>query len=129
MKAMRIVPGAVALALAGAGDVAAQQPAPESGRDVLNAAVLRHAADEAGERARLQSLLARPEVRAIAEAHALDIRRVKDAAGTLSGAQLQAIAPHLQAAENALAGGQAVTISTTTIIIILLVIILLVLIV
>ncbi|MGH7445570.1 MAG: hypothetical protein ACREKM_11860 [Longimicrobiales bacterium] len=129
MRVKQIVPGAVALVLGGAGQAAAQQPVQVAPSAVLDAAVVEHATHAELDRARLQALLQRPEVREIAAANAIDMQRVQDAAVTLGGIQLQMIAPHLQAAENALAGGQSITISTTMIIIALLVIILLVLIV
>lgn len=129
MRVKQIVPGAVALVLGGAGQAAAQQSARVAPAAVLDAAVVEHATHAELDRARLQALLQRPEVREIAAANAIDMQRVQDAAGTLGGIQLQMIAPHLQAAEDALAGGQSITISTTMIIIALLVIILLVLIV
>lgn len=130
MRVKQIMPGAVALMLGGAGQAAAQQPAARvAPAAVLDAAVAQHATHAELDRARLQALLQRPEVREIAAANAIDMQRVQDAAATIGGIQLQMVAPHLQAAEDALAGGQVITISTTMIIIALLVIILLVLIV
>ncbi len=123
--------GAALVAIAGgisAGDAAAQQPAHVAGSDVLNRAVLEHAGAEEQGRERLQALLAREDVRRIAAENALDADRLRDAVGTLSGAQLARIAPHLQAAEEALAGGQVISLNATTLIIILLIIIVIVLI-
>jgi len=111
-----------------AGDAAAQQPAHVAGPDVLNEAVVAHAAAAEQSRDRLQTLLAREDVRRIAAQNALDADRLRDAVGTLSAAQLARIAPHLSAAEAALAGGQVISLNATTLIIILLLIIVVVLI-
>jgi hypothetical protein len=131
MKALRTSVGGVLFALAAvmnAGEAAAQQPAHVAGADVLEQAVLEHAADTERSRDRLQALLERDDVREIAAAHAIDADRLHDAAGTLSAAQLARIAPHLQAAESALAGGQVISFNATTLIIILLLIVVVVLI-
>ncbi len=122
--------GVVLFVLAiGAGEAAAQQPAHVAGPDVLESAVLEHAAHAEQNRTRLQALLERDEVREIAAANAFDAEKLRDAAGTLSAEQLARIAPHLQAAEVALAGGQTITFNATTLIIVLLLIIVVVLIV
>lgn len=131
MKALRMGVGAVVFALAGtlgAEDAAAQQPAHVAGGDVIEQTVLEHAAAAEQNRARLQDLLQRDDVREIAAANALDADRLHDAVGTLTAEQLARIAPHLHAAEAALAGGQSITFNATTLIIILLLIIVVVLI-
>lgn len=131
MRAVRTGVGAVLVALAGvmnAGDAAAQQPVHVAGPDVLNQAVVEHAAAAEQSRDRLQNLLARDDVRRIAAENALDADRLRDAVGTLSASQLARIAPHLQAAEAALAGGQVISLNATTLIIILLLIIVVILI-
>jgi len=132
MRALQTGVGVVLFALAGAigaGEAAAQQPAHVAGADVLERAVLEHAAQAEQDRARLQTLLERDDVREIAAANAFDADRLHAAAGTLTAEQLARIAPHLQAAEAALAGGQTITFNAMTLIIILLLIVVVVLIV
>jgi hypothetical protein len=97
------------------------------GKD-LDAAVSRRAAEPGSERQRLRSLLAREDVKRLARANGIDLRRAEAGVSTLSADELARIAPYATAAEKELVGGQAVTISTTAIIIILLVVILIVLI-
>lgn len=130
MKLRRSV-GAVLFAFAGmigAGDAAAQEPAHVAGADLLEQAVLESAASAEQDRSRLQALLERDDVREIAAANAMDADRLHDAVGTLTAEQLARLAPHLAAAETAIAGGQSITFNATTLIIILLVIIAVVLI-
>lgn len=131
MKVLRRSVGALMFALVGmigAGDVAAQQPAHVAGADVLEQAVLESASNADQDRARLQALLERDDVREIAAANALDAERLHAAVGTMTPEQLARIAPHVAAAETALAGGQSITFNATTLIIILLIIIAVVLI-
>ena len=127
MKSMRIVPGAFALALAGAAQAEAQQPAPQvAAPEELNAVVTARAAEADEQRARLRAVLERPDVQAVAGGYGFDVTRVLDAVGTLTAEQLQFVAPQLEAAEAALAGGQVITITATTLIIVLLLILLII---
>lgn len=97
--------------------------APQS---ALDAAVQEHAADAASDRETVARLLQRPEVQAIAGDLGLDLRRAESAVATLDGQQLTELAAQARQAEQALAGGQSITITTTMIIIGLLVLILLI---
>jgi hypothetical protein len=97
--------------------------APQS---ALDAAVQEHAADAATDRETVARLLQRPDVQAIAGDLGLDLRRAESAVATLEGPQLTELAAQARQAEQALAGGQSITISTTLIIIGLLVLILLI---
>lgn len=128
MKSMRIVPGAFALVMAGATQAEAQQPPQIVAPAELDAAVSAQASATEDQRARLRALLERPDVQAIGGGNGFDMSRALDAAGTLTAEQLQLLAPQLAAAEDALAGGQTITITATTLIIVLLLIILIVLI-
>jgi hypothetical protein len=98
--------------------------APQS---VLDAAVQDHSAAAAGDRETVARLLQRPEVQAIAGDLGLDLRRAESAVATLEGQQLTELAAQARQAEQALAGGQSVTISAIWIIIGLLLLILLIL--
>ncbi len=131
MKVMRRSVGAALFVLAGMTGpeaASAQQPAHVAGPELLEQAVVESAATAEQDRARLQALLERDDVREIAAANALDADRLHDVVGTLTAGQLARIAPHLAAAESALAGGQSITFNATTLIIILLLIIVVVLI-
>jgi len=93
----------------------------------LDAAVQDHAATAAADRETVLRLLERPEVRAVAGDLGLDLRRAESAVATLDGQQLTELAAQARQAEQALAGGQSVTISAIWIIIGLLLLILLIL--
>lgn len=93
----------------------------------LRSAVAERTDREAADRAVLERLLEREEVREIAGEAGLDLERAKDAVPQLDGKELDRLASMAVDAEDALAGGQAtVTITYTAVIIALLVIILLV---
>lgn len=97
--------------------------APQS---ALDAAIHDHTAAAEADRETVLGLLARPEVEAIAGDVGLDLRRAQSAIDTLDGEQLTALAAQARQAEQALAGGQSITISAIWIIIGLLVLILLI---
>lgn len=97
--------------------------APQS---VLDAAVQDHVATSAADREAVLRLLERPEVQAVAGDIGLDLRRARTAISTLDGQQLTQLAAQAQQVEQALAGGQSITISTTLIIVALLVLILII---
>jgi hypothetical protein len=108
----------------------AQQPGAEAhaaGPAAIDQALRQHAAGVDADRAVVQRLLERPEVRALAEEIGLDVRRAQAAVATVDGEQLSELAAQARQAEQGLAGGQgSVRISTTLIIIALLVLILLI---
>ena len=108
----------------------AQEPAAGSHAAppaAIDQALHQHVAATDADRAVVQRLLARPDVRALAAEIGLDVRRAETAVATLDGAELGELAAHARQAEQGLAGGQStVRISTTLIIIALLVVILLV---
>jgi hypothetical protein len=98
--------------------------APQS---ALDAALQHHVATDDADRDVIRGLLDRPEVQQLAGDLGLDLRRAKDAVGTIDGAQLSSLATQARQAEEGLAGGQSrITISTTLIIIALLVLILII---
>jgi hypothetical protein len=98
--------------------------APQS---AIDAALQQHATGEATDRAAVLRLLERAEVQAIAGDIGLDLRRAKDAVGTLDASELAGLASQARQAEEGLAGGQSrITISTTLIVIALLVLILII---
>lgn len=93
----------------------------------LRSAVAERTDREAADRAVLERLLDREEVREIAGDADLDLERAKDAVAQLDGEELGRLASMARDAEDALAGGQTtITITSTAIIIALLVIILLI---
>ena len=98
--------------------------APQS---AIDAALQQHATSEATDRAAVLRLLERAEVQSIAGDIGLDLRRAKDAVGTLDATELAGLASQARQAEEGLAGGQSrITISTTLIVIALLVLILII---
>jgi len=97
--------------------------------DAIEQALQQHVASVDADRAVVQRILERPDVRALAAEMGVDLRRAQTAVATLDGERLTELASQARAAEQALAGGQgSVTISYTLIIIGLLVLILLILI-
>lgn len=111
------------LALVPRVDAQVSHVAPQS---ALDAAIQQHVAGTAADRDTVLRLLDRPEVQALAGDLGLDLRRAQSAVATLDGEELANLAAQASQAEQALAGGQSITISTTLIIIALLVLILLV---
>jgi hypothetical protein len=96
--------------------------------EALDQALDDHLSTVDADRAVVQRLLERPDVRALAADIGLDVRRAQSAVATLAGDQLTELAARARQAEQQLAGGQSVTISYTLIIIGLLILILLILI-
>lgn len=93
----------------------------------LDAAVQRHVSSADADRAAIQRVLEKSEVRAAAARAGIDMRTVTRAVSTMDAADLAAVAAQAQQVDRALSGGAStIVISTTTIIIALLVIILLV---
>lgn len=114
-----------------AAPAAIAQPAHAATPSAIDQALQQHVDAVNADRALVQRLLERPDVRALAAEIGLDIRRAQSAVATLDGDQLDRLAAQARHAEQALAGGQrsgSVTISYTLIIIGLLVLILLILI-
>jgi hypothetical protein len=98
--------------------------APQS---AIDAALQQHVAATDADRARVQRLLERDEVKAVAGKAGIDLRKATDAVATMSASELAQVTAQASQVEQALAGGQSrVVISTTMIIIALLVLILLV---
>lgn len=93
----------------------------------LNRALADQAANERTERAQLERVLAREDVRQLASRLGLDVARATSAIATLGGADLGTAARHAAALEAAdLAGGAStVVISTTTLLLVLIIVILL----
>ncbi|MEE8128958.1 MAG: hypothetical protein V3T48_01610 [Vicinamibacterales bacterium] len=93
----------------------------------LDQQVAAKVAKTAEQRAVIERLLEREEVRSVAERTGIELADVKAAVATLEGDELAQLAVHAQGVDDSLTGGQStITISTTTIIIGLLVVILLV---
>ena len=93
----------------------------------LDAVVQQHVSSVDADRAAIQRILEKSEVKAVAARAGIDMRTVASAVSTMSASDLAVVAAQAQQVDRALAGGAStVVISTTTIIIALLVIILLV---
>lgn len=118
---MMLVAVMLAPTLAWAGQ-AAQAQAPQS----LAAVAAEHAAKTQADRQMVLDVLARDEVRDVAKAANLPIDRAAAAVATLEGQELAQVAAQAQQVQDALAGGQTITMSVWLIIIALLVIILIV---
>ena len=111
----------LAPSLAYAGQAAAQT-APQT----LSAVAADHAAKTQADRQAILDVLARDEVRQVAKAANLPIDRAAAAVATLQGQELAQVAAQAQQVNDALAGGQTITMSVWLIIIALLVVILIV---
>lgn len=97
-----------------------------AGQPVLDAAVQQHARATERDRDTVRLFLQRADVKAIAGKYGVDIRRAESAVAAMDASELAHVAAQAREADEALAGGESVTISTTTIIIGLLVLILLI---
>jgi hypothetical protein len=92
----------------------------------LDAALASTVSQEDAAREQVRALLAREDVRALAEAAGLDLRRADAAVATLDGEELQRVTENVAAADEALAGGKSITISLVAALLIVIIIILLV---
>ena len=111
----------LAPSLAYAGQATAQT-APQS----LSTVAAEHAAKKQADRQVILDVLAREDVRQVAKSANLPIDRAAAAVATLEGQELAQVAAQAQQVNDALAGGQTITLSVWLIIIALLVIILVV---
>src|SRR4029453_1193833 len=108
---------------------AAQAQTHVVGKKPLTQAVQERVSQDQADRDALLALLARTEVRQIAERAGLSLEKAQAAVSTLQGQDLKDFASQARQGNNDLAGGASnIVISTTTIIIVLLIIILIVLI-
>jgi hypothetical protein len=92
----------------------------------LDGALTASTAQEDAAREQVRALLAREDVRELAEAAGLDLRRAEAAVAALSDEELQRVVQQAAAADKTLAGGQMITISLVTALLIVLLIVLLV---
>ncbi len=95
------------------------------GRAEMQAAIATQVGDQASQRAAIQSLLARPEVRQLAANSGLDLARAKAVASNLDGAELQRLATQATAVEAQLAGGDQTIVITSTMLVVILILVLL----
>lgn len=97
------------------------------GKSALDKAVQERVASDQADRAAIQSLLQRTEVREIAGKAGLSLDKAAAAVATLQGDDLRQLADQARHADNQLAGGAStIVISTTTILIVLLIVLLIV---
>jgi hypothetical protein len=113
---------APSLAFAGQAAQAAQTTQSQS----LAAVAADHAAKKQADRQAILSVLQREYVRQVAKTAGISIDKAATAVATLDGAELAQVAAQAQQVNDALAGGQTITLSVWLIIIALLVIILIV---
>jgi hypothetical protein len=97
------------------------------GKSALDKAVQERVASDQTDRAAIQALLERAEVREVAGKAGLSLDKALAAVSTLQGDDLRQLADQARHADNQLAGGAStVVISTTTILIVLLIVLLIV---
>ena len=108
---------APALAFAG-------QAAQVSSSQSLSAVAADHAAKKQADRQTILNVLNREDVRKVAKDAGLPLDKVAAAVATLDGQELAQVAAQAQQVNDALAGGQTITLSVWLIIIALLIIIL-----
>ena len=97
------------------------------GKSALDKAVQERVASDQTDRAAIQALLERAEVRAVAGKAGLSLDKALAAVSTLQGNDLRQLADQARHADNQLAGGAStIVISTTTVIIVLLIVLLIV---
>ncbi|MDX1632928.1 MAG: hypothetical protein R3234_13740 [Thermoanaerobaculia bacterium] len=118
----------VLLALTTVGTVGAQEVQGHTVTDQeLRSAVRADVEAERADRALVDRVLARGEVRSVAEKAGVDVERARRAVPLLEGGELSRVASLAGDLEEQLAGGQStITITTTTLIIALLVLILII---
>jgi hypothetical protein len=103
------------------------QDSHAASQSAIDAALQQHVDAAAADRAAVQRLLERDEIKAVAGQSGLDLTRAADAVATMNAADLARVSAQASQVEQALSGGQSrVTISTTFLIIALLVLILLI---
>ena len=95
------------------------------GQADMRAAIATQVGDQASQRASIQSLLARPEVRQLAANSGLDLARAKAVAANLDGPELQRLATQATAVEAQLAGGDTTVVLTSTMLLVILILVLL----
>lgn len=125
MRVYKSMPIAVLLAAACVAGAVAAEPLHAVGRAEMQAAIATRAGDQAAQRAVIEGLLARPEVRDLAAGWGLDLVRAGAAAANLEGAELDRLAAQATAAEVQLAGGATTVVLTTTALLIILLIVIL----
>lgn len=99
-------------------------PSLASAQQSLSAVAAEHAAKKQADRQMILSVLERDEVRKVAKAANLPLDKAAAAVATLDGQELAQVTAQAQQVNDALAGGQTITLSVWLIIIVLLVIIL-----
>jgi hypothetical protein len=104
----------------------AAQAAQTSQSQSLAAIAADHAAKKQADRQAILSVLQRDEVKQVAKATGISIDKAASAVATLEGTELAQVAAQAQQVNDALAGGQTITLSVWLIIIALLIIILVV---
>lgn len=104
----------------------AGQAAQATSSQSLSAVAAEHAAKKQADRQAILNVLDREDVRQVAKNAGLPIDKAAAAVATLEGAELAQVAAQAQQVNDALAGGQTISLSVWLIIIALLIIILIV---
>lgn len=94
--------------------------------NTLSAVAADHAAKKQADRQAILDVLQRDEVTQVAKAAGLSVEKARAAVATLDGKELAQVSAQAQQVNDALAGGQTITLSVWLIIIALLIIILIV---
>jgi len=103
------------------------QTAHTASPSTLDAAVQRHVSSSDADRAFVERLLERADVKAVAAGAGIDLRSAATAVNAMDATSLAGVASQARVVDEALAGGQSrVTINTTLLIVGLLVLILLI---
>lgn len=125
MSVRRVAAAVLVVSMAVVPGARAGQTAVVDRSDVDRALAARVQADEAS-RDVVRGLLARDEVRAMAQGLGLDVRRAESAVATLDGDDLRQAAAAATVADEALSGGsQYVTLSLVSLLLIIIIVILL----
>jgi hypothetical protein len=98
-----------------------------AGEADLDAAIAKSLGEEAAARHAITSLLQREDVRSLARAHGLDVRKAEAAVATLEGQELLDLSTTAAQAQTQLAGGdEVIRISLVALLLIVIIVILLV---
>lgn len=95
-------------------------------RAEMQTAIATRAASQAAQRAEIETLLGRPEVRRFADRSGLDLERARAGAATLDGEELERLAAQATIANAQLEGGMVIAVTTITLILLIIIILLLI---
>lgn len=126
MRKVRATVVMILLAVIAAPSLAFAGQAPAQGSQSLSTVAADHAAKKQADRQAIVNVLQRDEVAKVAKQAGLPLDKAVAAVATLEGQELAQVAAQAQQVNDALSGGQTITLSVWLIIIALLIIILVV---